>query len=138
MYATRDDIEKKRIPTDILIELTDDEGLDLVCGKIVDWAIQDASVLFETYIRGRYNLPLNPVPALARTIVADLAAYELFSRRPSMDIPKTIQDRRDSALALLARIQDGKMPLFDSTSRVETVYATGQERLFTRDKLRGM
>ena len=142
MYCALADIEKKRIPTDLLIQLTDEENLGVINEETVNGVIKDAQVLFEGYVRGRYPLPLTPVPDLAVSIVADLAAHGMFSLRPLFDMPKTIQDRRDTALNLMARIQDGKMPLFEpATAPAATggnvVQTAGPERAFSRDTLRG-
>jgi len=143
MYCTLADIEKKRIPTSMLIQLTDDD--ENPTGEIneetVNGVIKDAQVLFEGYVRGRYPLPLNPVPDMAVTIVADLAAYGMFCLRPTFEVLKTIQDRRDTALNLMARIQDGRMPLYDpptapAATGGNAVQFTTPERVFTRDTLR--
>lgn len=142
-YCTLADIEKKRIPTDLLIQLTDDEQLGVINETTVNGCIDDATVMFEGYVRGRYPVPLNPVPDLATGIVADLAAYGLFCLRPTLDMPKTIQDRRDTALTLMARIQDGKMPLVDPViappaTGSNSVYLASPERQFTRNSMKGL
>ncbi|OGU13870.1 MAG: hypothetical protein A2076_13160 [Geobacteraceae bacterium GWC2_53_11] len=141
MYCTLADIEKKRIPTDMLITLTDEENLGVINEETVAGCIHDAQVLFEGYMRGRYQLPLNPVPPLATSIVADLTCFNLYALKPQFEVPKTINDRNDTALRLMARIQDGKMPLYDP---VEAPPATGSNSVqfttpasvFTSDSLR--
>lgn len=140
MYCALADIEKKRIPTDLLIQLTDEDNADAINEETVNGCIQDAQVLFEGYVRGRYPLPLNPVPDLAISIVADLAAYGLFCLRPLFDMPKVIQERRDTALNLMARILDGKMPLYDPETTPAPdggsfSQSTVPERYFTDDLL---
>lgn len=144
-YCTLADIEKKRIPSGLLIQLTDDDEnpTGVINETTVNGCIDDATVLFEGYVRGRYPLPLNPVPPLATTIVADLAAYGLFCLRPTLDMPKTIQDRRDTALNLMARIQDGKMPLYDpptapSATGSNSVQISGPGRLLSRESMRAL
>lgn len=141
-YCTLADIEKKRIPTDTLVQLTDESGLDIVDETTVDECIKDATVLVEGYLRGRYSLPLNPVPDLAASIVADLAAYNIYCLKPEFEVPKTIAERRTTALALLARIQDGKMPLNDPvtapTGTPAGVSCTSAERIFSRNTMRNL
>lgn len=141
MYCTLADIEKKRIPTDMLITLTDEENLGVINEETVAGCIKDAQVLFEGYMRGRYQLPLNPVPDLAVIIVADLAIYGIYGLKPQFEIPKTITDRHDTALRLLARIQDGKMPLYDPVEAPpaagnNAVQFTTPKPVFTDDSLR--
>jgi phage gp36-like protein len=142
-YCSLSDIEKKRIPTDLLIQLTDEENLNTINEDTVNGCIDDAQVLFEGYVRGRYPLPLNPVPDLAASIVADLAAYGLFCLCPLFDMPKSIQERRDTALNLMARIQDGKMPLYEpatapSGTGGNAVHVSGPARIFSRDSMRDL
>jgi phage gp36-like protein len=140
-YCVLADIEKKRIPTDTLIQLTDDGNLGVIDEDMVNGCIQDATVLVEGYLRGRYTLPLSPVPDLAVTITADLAVYGIYATKPQFDIPKSVQDRRDTALNLLARIQDGRMPLFDTVPDAtptsnRVVSFSGPERIMSRDTLK--
>lgn len=140
-YCTLADIEKKRIPTDTLIQLTDDENLGVINEATVAGCIADAQVLFEGYMRGRYPLPLDPVPDLAVSIVADLACYGIYALKPQFEIPETITGRRDTALKLLARIQDGKMPLFDPVvtppaTGGNSVQFTTPQPVFTNETLR--
>lgn len=141
-YCSQSDIERKRIPTDTLIQLTDDNGVGEIDAEIVAGACNDATVLVDSYLRGRYPLPLNPIPPIVVTIAADLAAFDLYGLRPQFEIPKTIADRRGTALQLLARIQDGKMPLYDESTQAAVTSTsapsiTGPERLFTRKSMRG-
>ena len=141
MYCTLADIERKRIPTETLIQLTDDDNIGMVIEETVNGCIHDAAVIFDSYMRGRYPLPLSPVPDLAVSIVADLAVYGIYCLRPQFEVPKTVQDRRTTALTLLARIQDGKMPLYDPIvtppeNGSSTVQFSSATPLFTTDTLR--
>lgn len=141
-YCTLADIEKRRIATDTLIQLTDDDNLGVINATTVAGVIQDATILVEGYLRGRYALPLNPVPDLAASITADLAAWGCYALKPQFDIPDAIKDRRNTALALLARIQDGKMKLYEDTtapaSNTPAASFSGPDRIFSRDKMRGL
>ena len=143
-YCALTDIEKKRIPTALLIQLTDDDEnpLGVINTTTVAECIADASVQVDSYLVGRYALPLSPLPPIIVSITADLAAYGIYALRPAFDPPKVIQDRRDAALALLARIQDGRMPLYEPVTLPpatggNAVQFTGPDRLFTRDSMKG-
>ncbi|MEI6704140.1 MAG: DUF1320 domain-containing protein [Deltaproteobacteria bacterium] len=140
-YCTLADIEKKRIPTDTLIQLTDDENLAVINEDIVNSCILDANILVEGYLRGRYPLPLDPIPELISIIVADLAVYGLYAIKPQFEVPKTIIERRTTALALLTRIQDGKTKLYDDAVapviNAASVSFSSSERVCSRDLLSG-
>jgi len=141
MYCSITNIEKKRIPTDTLIQLTDDDDRGFVDSRIVNGCISDATVLIDAYLRGRYAVPLDPIPDLATSICADLAIYGLYCLRPSFDIPESVKDRRTTALALLCRIQDGKMKLYEDAPAPpgarSAVSISGPVRLFNRDGMGG-
>ena len=141
MYCTLTDIEKKRIPTEMLIQLTDADNLNVINEETVNGCINDAQVLFEGYMRGRYPLPLTPVPELAISIVADLACYGIYALQPQFEAPKAIADRRATALTLMARIQDGKMPLYEPVTAppatgTTSIQYTSPRPVFTEDTLR--
>ena len=141
MYCTLADIEKKRISTEALIQLTDDENLEVVNETTVNGFISDASVLVDGYLRGRYSLPLNPVPDLAKSITADLTIYGIYASQPQFPVPDAVKERRTTALALLTRIQDGKMPLYEPatapTANASLVSLTSSERVCSRNSMGG-
>lgn len=140
MYCTQADIEQKRIPTATLIQLTDDSDTGLVDAVIVAGVIAEADGVVDSFLRGRYPLPLDPVPDIVATISQDITVYYLFARKPEFDPPTAVSDRYKSALVLLQRIQDGKMPLYDVAAPpaggpTVVSYST-PERQFSRTSLR--
>jgi phage gp36-like protein len=140
-YCALADIEKKRIPTDLLIQLTDDTNTGAINEDTVNGCIQDAQVMVEAYLRGRYPLPLDPVPDLAVSITADLAAYNCFALKPECDIPAAVQARRDTAIKMLVLIQTSQMKLYEDSPAPPAkggpeVSYSAQERQFTRNRMR--
>ena len=141
-YITIDDIKTNRIPEARLIELTDEQRVGIVDEAKVTGAIDGAAEIFEGFVRGRYPLPLDPVPGIARTINLDLATYAIYGLNPDFEPPKAIADRYTTAMKLLERIQDGKMKLYDDEPQVTVETGGGSEvvsanRTFTRDTLKG-
>lgn len=141
MYCTQTDIEQRRISTATLIQLTDDADTGAVDAAVVAGAITEAAGTVDGFLRGRYPLPLNPVPEIITTIALDVSVYYLYARKPEFDPPEAVSDRYKSAVALLQRIQDGKMPLYETSAPPATgpsvVSYSGPERLFSRKTLRG-
>lgn len=113
MYITLDDIKLNRISEAKLIELTDDADLGVVDEGKVNGAIAGAADTINGFCRGRYALPLNPVPDSIVTIALDIATYNIYGLKPEFNVPKTVDDRYVTAMKLLTRVQDGKHKLYD-------------------------
>ena len=103
-YCTLDDIKSKRIPESTLVDLTDDDNAGVVDEAVVAGTIADADELIDGYLRGRYLLPLAPVPGLINSLSADLAVYHLFGRRAEFEIPKSVSEKNANALKVLDKI----------------------------------
>ncbi len=87
----------------------------------IDDAIAYAGQLIDGYLRGRYTVPLQPVPELVKRLAVDLAVFHLYSRRFELDMPQTMVDRRKEIIRLLEQIQQGKVLL-----GIETADSPGQ------------
>lgn len=108
-YCTLADIEKA-IDTRSLIQLTDDEGLNVVNQVRIDEAVSAAQGEVDGYLQERYQVPLSPVPALVRAATVDLAIYNLYSRKFD-EMPTTRQKRYDNAIRRLEKIAAGSIGL---------------------------
>ena len=109
-YCTLADITD-RIPEENLIQLTDDENEGAVNEDRVTAAIGDADELIDGYLRGRYTLPLDPIPALITKLSIDLAVFNLYSRKLELVMPEAMSDRYKNAVKVLEHIQSGKISL---------------------------
>lgn len=141
MYCTLADIQAT-VPASDLIQLTDDTVPPAAVNQVnVDRAITDAGELIDGYLRGRYALPLSPVPGLINTLAADVAVYRLYARRIKLTPPDGVTERYKNALKILEQIQAGKITLgAESTGGDVTPVAggpqfTGSDRVFTRETL---
>jgi phage gp36-like protein len=110
-YCTLDDI-KNDISEAELIQLTDDEGTGTIDETKVADAIADADSEIDTYLRGRYDLPLDPVPRILKKLSVGIALYYLFHRRQIQN--EAIKERYDNAVRLLARIAKGEVHLVEA------------------------
>ncbi len=137
-YSTLEDIEKA-LPEANIIQLTDDEGLGVVNQERVSDAIQYADQLIDGYLRGRYTLPLNPVPTLIKKLSIDLAVFHLYARRFEIEMPPSMMDRYKNAIKLLEQIQKGLISLgIESIETLQAHYETNKtedDRLFSKEEL---
>lgn len=129
-----------------LVSLTDDDQSDIVNVNALDKAIQYAEGVFDSYIRGRYSLPV-ATTAMVRSICTDLAVYWLYRRR-SEDTDGVFAVKKtafDEAIALLKSINAGKAGLdvptisenseFPETPGQILIAENGGSRIFTNENL---
>lgn len=137
-YSTLADI-KKLIPEETLVQLTDDEGLAKINQARVDEAIAQADAEIDAYLGARYTVPFAaPVPALPARLSSRMAVYHLYARKVE-EIPKTRVDQYNNVLRVLEKIAEGKISIGDESADEGTneVQYSGEDRIFTRDKLTG-
>jgi len=109
-YCTQSDIEKQ-IPEDIIVELTDDVGADVVDTDIIERAIADADEEIDAFVSMQYSLPFDTTPGLIRRMSVDLAICNLYARRSHLDIPDSRKDRCAADRKLLEQIAKGSLKL---------------------------
>ncbi len=139
-YSTLSDI-KERIPERVIIQLTDDDKIGAVDLAKVDAAIAQADARIDAYCGKRYQVPFATVPAIITEISADLAVYYIYSRKAEK-IPEARAERHKAQIDLLKDIAKGVVtlgaePVPEPKSGVSASYS-GNDRLFSRDKLKGM
>ena len=141
MYTALDNITGQ-ISEATLIQLTDDEGIEIVNTDRVDAAIADADALIDGYCSSRYVVPFNPVPAIIAKCSLDIAVYNLYARRVET-MPEVRDKNYANAIKLLQSISKGDVSLGASTMApksepARTAAATSNTRQFTRDTLKGL
>lgn len=134
-YCTEGDISK-RLPETILIELTDDDGVDVVNLDVVDAAIADADEEVDAFLSMHYTLPFDTTPALVKRMSADLAVCNLYARRDHIELPKQWADRCGATRRMLEKMASGKLrldvpdPASSSDDGVETT-TVKSDRVFS-------
>jgi len=144
-YATRQDIIDL-VGEDALSLLADRDGDFVADDDVIDKAIAQASGEIDSYIGARYPLPLGRETDTLRQPCIDIAIYRL-----GVDGATSFENAREKyedAIALLKRIGDGKAVLVFAPDpdaepdaepqRPQPVVTAGPERIFTRDKMRGL
>lgn len=138
MYCTQQDLP---VAQDVLVTLTDDEGTGLVNAERVNAAIQAASDEIDAYARARYSVPFNPVPGIVKKLCADIALYNLISRRgyDEQSADRSVVDRYRAAIRFLENLVRGTVTIGAEAPRPagETIIIESARRKFSRDRLEG-
>lgn len=126
-YAARTDLED-RYGSD---ELTQREAM-LSPGSI-NRALDDADAEINSYVSGRYSVPLNPVPPTIVRIACAIARYHLLGDSATELARKAYEDAR----AFLRDLQSARASLEGTTlatgaERSARVEVSSDERLFSR------
>lgn len=106
---------------------------------VVTRALKDADDTVNSYIGGRYALPLAPVPAVLVRVCCDLARYYLYDDQ----VTEVVKQRYDACIKLLADVAGGKVQLGsdDATgAQPETSAApelVSNSRVWERNSARG-
>lgn len=80
-YCTVDDL-KDRLDDLRLAELSNEDGSDDIDSSVVDKAIADADSLIDSYLRGRYTVPLStPIDSAVSKASQRLTLYFLVENR---------------------------------------------------------
>ncbi len=103
------------IPSSSVAQLTDDTAGTTTDSAKVTRAIAQADAFINSYLRGRYTVPITgTAPDEIRDCSAWLAIANLFERRPSAlseGIPPTVKEKRDLYIKWLESCRDGKIVL---------------------------
>jgi phage gp36-like protein len=110
-YCTRADIGNA-IPEMTLIQLSNDDPAAMSPNEnVIEDGVRQAEELVDGYLRGRYNLPLDPIPTVLRDAVVYLARHWLYQRRPEGALPDAVKDSRKDTIKLLESVRDGVVTL---------------------------
>lgn len=114
--------------------------------KIVNEIIDTAEDMLNSFVRGRYVVPLTPVTKLVESMVLDLAVHGLYSRRTNVAIPEPVSDAYKNTIKMLGLIQERKMHI--GVDEIQSgadgaisggvdirVNKTPDDRLFSKDTL---
>ena len=101
------------IPPQTLIWLSNDDASATAMNQaVVEEAVRQAEELVDAHLRGRYILPLDPVPSVVKDMTVNLARHWLYARRPEgSDLPDAVTRTHKSALQMLESIRDGKLTI---------------------------
>lgn len=120
-----------------LIALTDRAGTGSPDPTVTGTALDDATMTIDSFLAGRYLLPLQTVPPVVTLWCCNIARFLLWKDQPS-DAVTTLYKAAISSLVL---VQAGKMTLqanaVETPENGETIVVEGAPRQFDRHSLRG-
>lgn len=131
-YCTIEDIETQT-STPTLIQLTSDDGQEVVDRVVAQEAILYSSTLIDGYLRGRYTLPLDAHFPLLRILAIDLSIHRLYSRRMRDEMPEVIENNYKNAISTLKDIQKGVISLQSENDSLETAGFNAEEYKTNKD-----
>ncbi|WP_321821211.1 MULTISPECIES: DUF1320 domain-containing protein [unclassified Burkholderia] len=113
MYATVE-FMTKRFGQREVIALSDREQTGEVDSTVLADALDEASAEIDTYLAGRYALPLDPQPKMLAGICCDIARYRLCGGETVMT--EEIDKRYKAAIAFLKLVASGDVTLGSTTT----------------------
>ncbi|EHS8055120.1 DUF1320 family protein [Salmonella enterica subsp. enterica] len=136
-YATSDDLDA-RYGADVISRISDKDNTGERQSAAIDGALEDADVLINSYLDGRYALPLTVVPRLLQIIALKIARYNL---EESCATERAAADYKD-ATKLLEKIAAGdvSLGLSQDDKRPDGGLVVDVEsggRVWSRDKSKG-
>lgn len=108
MYATVD-IMTARFGQREVIALSDREDTGEANATVLGDALDDASSEIDTYLAGRYTLPLDPAPKMLAGVCCDIARYRLCGGETVMT--EEIEKRYNAAVKFLRLVASGEVTL---------------------------
>lgn len=122
-------------------QLTDDADGIVVNTTLVTENIEVATAEIDTFLRGRYPLPLETIPTEIKRLCIDMTAYYLHRRRNAIAKDDNVRIAFEDALRALREYQSGARQLDVGTTpgktstKVIRSNKTSTNRVFTEDLL---
>jgi phage gp36-like protein len=99
-----------------------DTKMGTVAPDLIQWAIDMAIAEVNGNVARRYTLPFTVRVPLLEKISTEIAVYQILTARPFTAPPRPIEAtwkvRYDAAVAMLLKLGDGQMVLFDDGGNV--------------------
>ncbi len=109
-YATKADLQQRLTDTK-LVQLTDFGNTGSMDEARITEALNVASALVDSYVAGRYTLPLT-VSDQVRDLTVELAVYKLHAARQA--VPEQVRADHDRILSFLKDVGAGRASLDQS------------------------
>lgn len=124
-YASLDDLLLLS-DTARLIDLTDRSvpAAGAIVDAVVERALDDATALADSYLAGRYDLPVSPVPAVLRRSVAAIAYHYLHIDQA----PDKVATDAAAAIKWLAQVSAGSAALPETGGTAPSTASGGAVR----------
>lgn len=135
-YCSQSDLEARFGAQEVadLLDLDNDSSADT---NRLSSAQGDADALIDGYLSGRYDLPLDTVPAIIVNLACNIVRYLLCGN----NAPEEVRKRYEDSLKQLKDISNGVISLPSTTTKPETAGGISYDedaydnRVFTMDTL---
>lgn len=77
----------------------------------IESARSDADELINTFLRGRYDVPIDPVPAFIADLSEDLTRHSVYKRRMGINMPDDVKKLKSDSISMLEKIQRGTIKI---------------------------
>ncbi|BBV67844.1 hypothetical protein STW0522KLE44_42320 [Klebsiella sp. STW0522-44] len=143
IYVTRDDLLER--DADLVWNMAINKATNQLDDEKIASAIDDADAEINSFLAKRFQLPLaiESIPRPLNRVAVSIAIYWLSER--ASQISELIQKRYDDAIRTLKEIANGTRDLglptdtpAPETDSGKLIVVSDNERLFTRNKLRGV
>lgn len=121
-----------------VIALTDRDNVGVVDSAVLMRVLDSASSEIDTYLAGKYSLPLTQVLPVVRDYACDIARYRLSSA----EVVETeeVRNRFNDAIKFFEKVANGKIGLGVDTlnqpaASTSSVKSTGNDRVFSKSTL---
>jgi phage gp36-like protein len=149
-YASPNDLIARYSNRDLVQLSNEDPTRTTIDIATLQQALDDASAEIDSYIDGRFTLPLSDPPMVLDRLTCDIAMYRLQSLRPLHDLADA-RRRYEDAVDLLVRVARGEVTLGLAADNAEPPVAQGSvvtqaggdpsgelpSRIFDRGSLKG-
>lgn len=130
LYATLTDLQQ-HMRHDDLVNLTDLSGYNTIDEAVATAACSAASERIDGYLRGRYLVPLNPVPGLIRDLAVRLAIHQLYNNNQALILTDQLQKSHEEDLTLLTKLRKGDVVIEAESSGAmmsSSLFLTNRQR----------
>lgn len=131
-------------PDDLIADLTNDAGMQDIGSKevlLIEDALLRASSVIDSYIGGRYTVPLATVPASIRDACCTIALVKLYWRRRQFSYPADLKDEYAQTIEWLKMLARGETvlaelePELDPETTQSARAVVSATKIFTKDVL---
>lgn len=112
-YCTQQDLTD-RFGSVELLQLADRDHSGAVDAEVINGAIADADAEIDSYLAGRYALPLATVPPILVRRACEITRFYLYHNHPT----ETVRAAYDDALRWLREVAAGRVELVLDTGAI--------------------
>jgi len=105
-YATKQDLVDRYTETE-LAQLTDEEAGEVIDDTVMNKALADTDAEIDSYLQGRYTLPLASTPPRLNLAACRIARFHLYKDKPT----EHVRQAYDDEIAWLKLVAAGKISI---------------------------